>query len=41
LDVLDDSYALPTLIREVFIDGSYGSKARIIQVLYDKRPKYV
>ncbi len=24
----------------VFIDGSYGSKAGIFQVLYDKRPKY-
>jgi len=27
--------------ESVFIDGSYGSKAGIFQILYDKRPKYV
>ena len=27
--------------ESVFIDGSYGSKAGIFQVLYDRRPKYV
>jgi MoxR-like ATPase len=27
--------------ESVFFDGSYGSKAGIFQVLYDKRPKYV
>lgn len=27
--------------NEVFIDGSYGSKAGIFQVLYHKRPKYI
>ncbi len=27
--------------KSVFIDGSYGSKAGIFQILYDKRPKYV
>jgi MoxR-like ATPase len=28
-------------LESVFIDGSYGSKAGIFQILYDKRPKYV
>jgi Holliday junction DNA helicase RuvB len=27
--------------ESVFIDGSYGSKAGIFQILYDKKPKYV
>ena len=27
--------------ESVFIDGSYGSKAGIFQVLYEKRPKYI
>jgi Holliday junction DNA helicase RuvB len=27
--------------ESVFIDRSYGSKAGIFQILYDKRPKYV
>jgi MoxR-like ATPase len=28
-------------VESVFIDGSYGSKAGIFQMLYGKRPKYV
>jgi MoxR-like ATPase len=27
--------------ESVFIDGSYGSKAGIFQILYEKRPRYV
>ena len=27
--------------ESVFIDGTYGSKAGIFQILYDRRPKYV
>jgi|SRR5205809_375407 len=27
--------------ESVFIDGRYGSKAGIFQILYDERPKYV
>jgi Holliday junction DNA helicase RuvB len=27
--------------ESVFIDGGYGNKAGIFQILYDKRPKYV